>query len=112
METRKFEIDLKKIGIGAVKLIVGGAASFGAGYIISKYGKAAISPTEKTLKKVVMLIGAAALSGAAGDVASNYIEKQVDQVVSIGETASRFINKVAGDEKEADDGGSENADEE
>lgn len=109
METKKFNIDLKKIGIGAAKIIIGGAASIGAGYIITRYGKKAIKPDEKLVTKVLMLIGAGAISGAVGEVAGSYVEKQIDSVVKIGETVNNTVDKLFNEEEQ--DGGSEDSEE-
>ena len=109
METKKFNIDLKKIGIGAAKIIIGGAASIGAGYILTRYGKKAINPDEKLITKVLMLIGASAISGAVGEVAGSYVERQIDSVVKIGETVNNTIDTLFNEEDQ--DGRSEDAEE-
>ena len=90
METKKLVIDGKKIAIGAAKLVLGGIASFGAGFIITRYGKAAILKDDKGLKKVVMLAGATVLSSMVGDAASNYVGKQIDTTVETFEKASKI----------------------
>lgn len=109
METKKFNIDLKKIGIGAAKIIIGGAASIGAGYIITRYGKKVIKPDEKLVTKILMLIGAGAIAGAAGDVAGSYVERQIDSVVKIGETVNNTVDKLFNEEEQ--NGGSEDSEE-
>ena len=100
METKKFNIDLKKIGITAAKVVIGSVASFGTGYIISRYGKAAILPTDKTIKKVVMLVGASTLSCMVGTAAEEYVDKQIDAVVTAAENISRLGKVVAEDNAE------------
>lgn len=95
METKKLTIDVKKIAVGAAKLVLGGIASFGAGFIISHYGKAAIAPTEKTIKKVMMLAGATVLSSMVGDAASNYVGKQIDTTVETIEKVSKIGKNIS-----------------
>lgn len=97
METKKFSIDLKKIGITAAKVIIGSAASFGTGFIISRYGRSAILPSDKTIKKLVMLFGASTLSCMVGQAAEEYVDKQIDMVVNAAENLSRLGKVVAED---------------
>ena len=110
METKKLVIDGKKIAVGAAKLVLGGIASFGAGFIITRYGKAAILKDDKTIKKVVMLAGATVLSSMVGDAASNYVGKQIDTTVETIEKVSKFgknmseINKEFVEEESTDNG--------
>ena len=95
METKKFKIDGKKIAIGAAKFLLGGVASFGAGFIISRYGKGAILPTDKTIKKVVMLAGAAVLANMVGDAAGEYVGKQIDTTVETIEKVSQIGKNIS-----------------
>lgn len=110
METKKLVIDGKKIAIGAAKLVLGGIASFGAGFIITRYGKAAILKDDKAIKKMVMFAGATVLSSMVGDAASNYVGKQIDTTVETIEKVSKFgkniseINKEFVEEESTDNG--------
>lgn len=95
METKRFKIDVKQIGITAAKFIIGSAASFGAGYIMTRYGKAVILPTDKTLKKVLMLVGATALAGAVGNAAESYVDEQIDNCVKVVDTISNAVKGIS-----------------
>ena len=95
METKKFKIDAKQIGITAAKIIIGSAASFGAGYIMTRYGKAAILPTDKTIKKLLMLVGATALAGAVGNAAESYVDNQIDNCVKVVDTISNAVKGIS-----------------
>ena len=103
METKKFNIDLKKIGITAAKIVIGTAASFGTGFIVSRYGKAVILPTDKKLNKLLMLVGASTLSCMVGSAAEEYIDKQIDGVVTAVDNFSRLGKVVAEDGAEFDE---------
>ncbi len=96
METKKFKIDGKKIAVGAAKFVLGSIASFGAGFIISRYGKAAIGPADKTVKKAVMLAGATVLASMVGDAASNYVGEQIDTAVNTIDTVSKIGKSLSG----------------
>lgn len=103
MEGKRFKIDGKKIGIGIAKTLLGGAASFGVGFIISRYGKAAIMPNDKTIKKVLMIAGATVLANMVGDAASNYVGGQIDTVVNTFDGISKLGKAISeGVEDEAE----------
>lgn len=100
METKKYKIDMKKIGVTAAKLVIGMGASFGTGFIISRYGKAVILPTDKTVKKFLMLFGASTLACMVGNAAEEYVDKTIDQCVDAVENISR-LGKTIAENKEA-----------
>lgn len=97
METKKFKIDMKKVGITAAKIVIGSAASFGTGFIISRYGNAAIAPTEKAFKKALMLFGASTLACMVGNAAEKYVDETIDQCVEAVENISRLGKAMAED---------------
>lgn len=103
METKKYKIDMKKIGVTAAKLIIGSAASFGTGFIISRYGKAVILPTDKTVKKFLMLFGASTLACMVGNAAEEYVDKTIDQCVDAVENISRLGKTISENREAADD---------
>ena len=96
---KKFKIDAKKVAIEASKILIGGLASIGAGYVITRYGKAAIAPNEKLLKKVVMGMGTAALAYMIGDATEEYIGKKIDGCVEAVEGISTEVNHMIEDAK-------------
>ena len=100
MRIGKYEIDGKKIAVGALKLVAGGIVSFGAGYIITRYGKAAILPNDKKIKKLVMAAGAATLASMVGDAASNYVGNQIDGCAKLIEGVTTGIVDDDDDDEE------------
>lgn len=103
METKKYKIDMKKIGITAAKIVIGTAASFGTGFIVSRYGKAVILPTDKKLNKLLMLFGASTLACMVGNAAEEYVDKAIDQCVDAVENISRLGKTITENKEAADD---------
>lgn len=91
MKIGKWEIDGKKVLVGAAKVVVGGAASFGAGFIITRYGNLVIRPNEKIVRKVLMSIGSAALAGMVGDACGKYVEKQIDTCIDAIDQTTKLV---------------------
>jgi len=95
METKKFEIDGKKILVGTAKLVVGTAAGIGAGIVAKKFLKGSLDSNAKTIEKVVTAIGIAGLAAAAGEVAQNQVEKDIDMVEKAIDAVSKIFSKFA-----------------
>lgn len=64
-----------------VKSIVGLATSLGAGAVVGNAIKATTPANLNRVQKVFVGIGAVTLSTVAGEIASNYIEAQIQEVV-------------------------------
>lgn len=67
---------------GSVSLITGIGAGKIAGYAIKKV----LPETLSTAENVVVVMGAFALGGAAGKLASDYVEDLADAVIDLGDT--------------------------
>ena len=105
MTIKQYNIDGKKILKSAVKLVAGGVVSFGAGFIITRYGKAVILPSDKTIKKLVMVAGATCIASMVGDAASDYVGKQVDECAKLVDNLSIAFSSNDNEEEELANGG-------
>lgn len=90
MKIKNYELNMKQVGVTAAKIVVGTVAAAGAGLIISRYGKQAICPDDKLIKKGLILFGASILSGVVGNVAEKYVGEQIDSCV---DTVDEMIKK-------------------
>lgn len=64
-----------------VKSVTGLATSLGAGAVVGNAIKASTPLSLNRVQKVFVTIGAVTLSSVAGDLAANYIENQIQEVV-------------------------------
>lgn len=100
MKIKKYEIDGKKLLIGAAKFAVGAVVSYGAGYVITKYGRNVIPGNEKQIKKLAALAGTSVLAAMVGDATSEYAKNKIDEVVNAGEEAVKMIQGISSIEEE------------
>ena len=96
MKIKNLDIDMKKIGVGAVKFAVGAFVAYGAGYVITKYGHQVIPETEKTLKRFAALAGTSVLAALVGEAASDYTGKTIDSVLEVVDTTKQIAANLRG----------------
>ena len=98
MKIGSYDVDMKKIGIGAVKFAVGAFVAYGAGYIITKYGHQVIPETEKTLKRFAALAGTSVLAALVGEAASDYTGKTIDTALEVVDTTKQIAANLKGEQ--------------
>lgn len=86
--------------ISTVKTGVGFVASIGVGAIVGNLVKSTTPIDTSKLIKACIKVGSIVLTGAVGDLASTYTDKQIDEAVIFAEG---FV-KTDMDEEASDDG--------
>lgn len=88
--------------IGAAKAGVGLVTSFGVGAIIGNAIKATTPATLKPVSKALIFVGSFAITSAVGDLAANYVEKQIQDVVDgVAAAAEKIREAKTGETAEA-----------
>lgn len=94
----------KKVIKTALKVVIGGAASIGAGFVIEKYGMASLMGETNRVKKILMAIGVTALGAAAGTAAGAAVNEQIDVMVDAADATGQFFDimydKISNSDKE------------
>lgn len=85
--------------VPVIQLVAGVATSFGAGSVVGNLIKHTTPEKLKTGSKILVAIGGAALSFVAGDLASRYVEDQIEEVAGMVKFAT---NKVKNKHQEAE----------
>ena len=67
--------------VPVVKAVAGLASSLSSGFVVGNVIKATTPGDLKTFQKIAVNVGGAILAGAAGQLASNYVEDQIQDVV-------------------------------
>lgn len=76
--------------------IVGSLSSIGAGNVVSNVAMKFVPANAGKFSKVLYALGIVGLSGAAGEAASNYMEKKIDDAVDAVKDIKKAI-KVSKD---------------